>query len=360
MSRAVVAAVLAACVALLALAKGPRVQAWRLLGVPAMEPAFSDTHVLTAALDARRAGVDPLFTALPGGVQYNYPRGWLLLRFLGLGDAQRTGLACALALLFWAAALLVLGKGSAREGLWHTAALSSPVALVAVERGNLDLLIFALVAAAVLLPGWPRRALLMAGALLKLYPAFAFSLDRRRLWLAAAFLAWVALSWSDLLQIAHVTGSSPHFSYGRRVLFDALSEQLHRPLPAEALSWVLAALGAAAAALWSRRLQFTATPAFLAGASIFTGSFLLGSNWNYRLIFLLFTLPQLLGGRRELVALVLLVLWLPGLPVWFPGAGRVTVPLGLLGTFVLYVWLGALLFASARIRRVEAASIMAA
>jgi len=38
--------------------------------------------------------------------------------------------------------------------------------------------------------------------------------------------------------------------------------------------------------------------AFWLGAGIYIGTFLLGNNWDYRLMFLLFTLPQLAGWAR--------------------------------------------------------------
>jgi hypothetical protein len=41
-------------------------------------------------------------------------------------------------------------------------------------------------------------------------------------------------------------------------------------------------------------LNFNQIDAFRIGSSIYIGTFFIGNNWDYRLIFLLFTIPQIL------------------------------------------------------------------
>src|SRR4029079_696030 len=84
------------------------------------------------------------------------------------------------AVVFLAAALVVLPAGaSARTGVLYGVALCSPAVMLGIERGNVDLTLFALVVGAVLLAQRSVRgviascALLLLAALLKLFPVFA-------------------------------------------------------------------------------------------------------------------------------------------------------------------------------------------
>ncbi len=65
------------------------------------------------------------------------------------------------------------------------------------------------------------------------------------------------------------------------------------------------------------------------GASIYVGTFLLGNNWSYRLVFLLFVIPQLgewmrqaVGFRRALAytatGLIILTCWYLFFRNWAP------------------------------------------
>ena len=57
---------------------------------------------------------------------------------------------------------------------------------------------------------------------------------------------------------------------------------------------------------------------FRLGAGIYIGTFLLGNNWDYRLIFLLFTLPQLLDWvkRNKMAKYTLLAVLITFIHLW--------------------------------------------
>jgi hypothetical protein len=86
--------------------------------------------------------------------------------------------------------------------------------------------------------------------------------------------------------------------------------------------------------------------AFLTGAAVYSISFILGTNFNYRLIFLLFTVPHFfamlrLGDSvphrwaRFLLLVLFCVFWLP----WWH-ANPLTVPLESGLTWVLFAFFG--------------------
>ncbi len=198
------------------------------------------------------------------------------------------------------------------------------------------------------------HALLLLLAMLKLFPAFAFPalLRQRGRWalaggvlVAAGFAVYALATRHEIQQILDVLPQAVWAHYGAGVGVDAAAERLSPHLGALAvleIDWVHRAveigvltLGLAAGVLLafgsrrrlrpsdvslSRRERFQ-VDAFVAGAGIFCGTFAAAENWDYRLAFLLLTLPQLLSwaGRRgaaplpfapAAVACVLATLWL--------------------------------------------------
>src|SRR5437588_684915 len=109
----------------------------------------------------------------------NYPRLWTDLSFLGLGQHQTTILGCLNGVLFVFGVLALAVRGTAFQGLLLGALAFSPAVMLGVERGNVDLTMFAMTVAGILLVSRARvRALagyglILLAALLKLFPIFA-------------------------------------------------------------------------------------------------------------------------------------------------------------------------------------------
>jgi hypothetical protein len=256
--------------------------------------------------------------------------------------------------------LVALLKGrSIGEGVLTSLAILSPSVMMGIERGNVDLLILALVGGAALLTPEQRPnrmpwaiALIGLAIVLKLYPIFCVALAvrfNRRTVLFAVGLATVALVYSAIILdyipiIRHNTPTTFMLSYGYQVLFlgiDHLRAEAGQLSPIGlANTWVpivlaiLTLILAAVTALYSIRYgsPLCAVPgsvagtAFLFGAGIYCGTFLLGTNFIYRLMFLLLCLPQLqdwgsatfgdndrtITIARVLYVAVLLALWSNG------------------------------------------------
>jgi hypothetical protein len=322
-------------------------------GVPSVGAPFSDLYVFPAAAGEFDRGGNPYLSnpSDPWRRTYNYPRVWLLfMRYpfaavpwlgFGLGGAWLLAVGA-----YW-------GRLTLAQGLAAGALVCSPPVALALERGNSDLLIFLLIAAGLgcLSRGWrvPAWLLFLGGALLKLYPLVAFSAFLRAgarrgwAWLAGGLLAfglWAALHFGELHAIAHNTpAGGPAVSYGATVVF-YIAEKLHGDKTGEwgayvGQAWVgsvaAAALAAGLAWLGFRRRSPSAGASFdraLAGfhvgAGIYLLTFILGSNFVYRQIFLLFCLPWLLRkdpgfrfARLRVAAAVTLFLCLWANPLWW-------------------------------------------
>jgi hypothetical protein len=316
--RTVVVISLAAYFLLLALLYGRLgyVTSWSDLGVSSMPPVFGDLRNITSAFDCHREGFDPLVAdpCDPWHRPMNYPRVFLLPERLGLDQRATVWVGSLLVAAFFACALAWVGDGTILDGLIFAALLCSPAVMLAVERGNNDILIFCLLIVAIGLlkeRGRTRSLAYMAigaASILKFYPivaiASALREGPRRAVLVLSlvlgtFLAYIVATWKDVELIISTVPRTDSISYGRSVLFIALERGYHLRLPhgasiVAALLVCLSAYFLAHLTSGPDRSASTHLDGFRIGASIFIGTFLLGSSWNYRLLFLLLVVPQLL------------------------------------------------------------------
>jgi hypothetical protein len=186
--------------------------------------------------------------------------------------------------------------------------------LFAIELGNTDLLVFSLVFLACSV----RAATLQLGALsaaavLKIYPLAAMAISSLRqpvkmkmasLFLTVLVLGSFAWQWRDIKEIRNSTPVSNRMAYGTLSMKAQLEEESGFPQgPLAGVGWtvVLACWLAGAAAIAAAYnspsqldepvLNSPDAELFSVFGAIYVFSFAIGSNFDYRLIFLLPTLP---------------------------------------------------------------------
>lgn len=294
-------------------------ETWMMWQFSPMPQPFSDFRVITAGAESRREGHDPLVDNVrdPWKRQMNYPRIWQQLERFGVNQSHTVPIGIGLVGAFLVSMLLWPGEMTVGTALVLMAGLLAPPVMMAMERGNIELVVFALSALAI----WTvRRPLVSAGfvvlaMVLKLFPLAGILIlvragRRRFLQLFAAALAlaaiYVAYSFRDFQAIDGGTPRSSTFSYGIHVAALMASE---RKFPFSPTEWNATLLGLRLLAGFILVAGFVVdrlrpapsipdeeTPqqdAFRLGAAIYLGTFFLGNNWDYRMIFLLFILPQL-------------------------------------------------------------------
>jgi hypothetical protein len=327
---------------------------WRSFGVTPLQPEFFDMHVINDYAACAAAGVDAYAPQACNVDNFNIPSTWLWLGYLGVDGTDSTYLAAIMIALAGVVLTLLVRARPWFAGVAVLAGAISPSVMMGVERGNLDLLIFALVGTAALIyreviatRSLAAVALLMLGVALKLFPLFCVSLVTRLskvsitiacifALIGAAYLAW---TFDELALIRRNVPTTFILSYGYKTFFlgfdhvrdEAALSPLNLAdtwLPAFMVVICLAcAIAVAASSVVREKGWFSidgtvAGTAFLFGAGIYCGTYLLGSNFDYRLIFLLLCMPQLLDwnlSRRDgrliekcLMVTVLAVLWLNG------------------------------------------------
>ena len=323
----------------------------QLLSVKSWTFPFLDTHALLAAAECQRQGIN---VYLENPCDYIarlhvYSPLWLSLipGFLNASDTARVGLA--LDLLFILSLGLVFRPRSWGEIAIFALAVFSPITLLAVERGNNDIVVFLFVLCAALL--WsnsPRSRLLsyaicLVTGLLKYYPLVLLVLIARERWqraLALSFLAAasillmifvyrgeLALALTNIPKISYFTDgfSVQNLPYGMVAVLwgeDArspLAPILLLGLSAAAIAWAWRRVGLLIPCeidwtVWEMRL--------LAIASVLLPAcFFAGQNISYRGIFILLALPGLLHLRRaladpalrrwitQMIVLCLVIMW---------------------------------------------------
>lgn len=301
------------------------------LGIPIGVLPFLDTHGMLASVQCHRAGVD-VYAPNPCDVlgrPHDYAPALLHLSLLPVTVGWTLYVGVGLVAVFLLG-LLLLPPAPGRLGAaaMFLAGLSPPV-LFAMERGNLDLLIFAVaaLAASLSVAGGRARAvgylLVTCCAALKYYPVLLLVLAVRERFSRALLVVLAAggllvglalLSGADqtvrALALAPTDTPASIYLMGARNLPLGLAELLGwSPWAAQVMIGGLAMMAAGLAWTTVRGVR-SAVAAFatrdraflLAGAALLVGCFFLSQNVAYRGIDLLLVLPGLmrLSGMRTL------------------------------------------------------------
>lgn len=308
---------------------------WNLWNIGALSPSFADARVITSGAESASLGYDPLIENPrdPWGRKLNYPRIWQTLSGVGINQSHTVYFGIALAALFVTGIFLFTPHTiSGITAFILIVSIFSPAVLLGVERGNIDLLMFFLLSAAIF---YMRRELLtskviaaislLLAIVLKLFPVFGLGLvlsERKNIAVKTGILLlgvagiYALATYNDLVLIHKATPKSGQYSYGIDVLWMNVSRD--DPMMRKILrvsSYFLASVSFVGALYWiyvkrafgdlenvdgDRR----SIDAFRVGSGIYIGTFLLGNNWDYRLMFLLFVIPQLSLWAKSLSKVV--------------------------------------------------------
>jgi hypothetical protein len=325
---------------------------FNLLSVDPFRFPFVDLHEILAAAECHRQGID-IYIVDPCDVlnrPHAYSPLWLALTpaFLETGDTAWVGLL--LMVLFVASLGLAMRPRSAGEVAVFALAIVSPMTIYALERANIDVIMFLLVLGGAALYALPRPyrlgsyALFLLAGLLKFYPLVLLALIGRErgrdIFLPAAVIGSAVLLFAvndgaGLHQALANLPSPSYFSFTFSALnlpFGLASRMPELPfVPRHVFgALLLAALVALAtvrtlhaARHFSDRIDEAGREgAFLVvGSLVITACFFAGRNIDYRGIYFLLVLPGLVRLRRSedesgtkqfasaLIAGVLFVMW---------------------------------------------------
>jgi hypothetical protein len=343
--RPVAALVMAAIgVALVLLPFDLRLDVWRnVFGVPPMPESFGDLRGVTSGWDCLHRGIFylPVNPCDPWAPRASVlPRLWLAPALLGLDQSWTDILGLLVAAAFVLAALAWVGRSGFRETAVVLLALLSPAAMLGMERGNVDLVVFSLLVLGLtalglaverggIVAGALGAAVLGLAAMLKFYPAFALvPLAVRTRWALVglvAFGVYIVATASDVAAINANVELPYYYAYGLGPLCQALGLPHERKFLFSIVGALVAAVVVAAVALSIRRSGRAASNStfelgYVAAAAIYAGTFLLADSYPYKLVFLILAIPQALAWTRDpecrylgvaLLAAILAMMWVP-------------------------------------------------
>jgi len=281
---------------------------WTLWNIP-VRPYFADLLVITGAGDSLREGLDPLYLnpGDPWNRELNYPRIWQsIVSNLGIGKQDTLVLGVAFIALFLFGTCICFPRYDKATAVLLYFAIGSPAAILAIERANSDILLFFVLSVMLImsrLSGFLTALFLLIASFLKFFPIFATTILLRysprlstTLFLIVTLCFSTYLWWhgTDLTQIFTSTLKGfTVFSYGGRShsLNLAFLPSLIPCFAILTITYVYFLINTSSNISETPDSRFI--DSFRIGASIYVGTFLLGNNWSYRLIFLFFVIPQL-------------------------------------------------------------------
>ncbi len=307
--------------------------------VPLLNGPFLDLRLITDGAESYAQGYDPAVynPADPRTRIFNYPKVWYLILASGINEAWTVPLGFAIIAFFLIAVAAFPGKLTWFSSALILAALVSPAGMLAFARVNVDFIFFSLMALSLLLAEVSSLAafgVLGISILFRLIPLFgagglvtrARSASLRVVVAAILFTAlYFVVDYQDMLFTFRTTQKGANSSYGVGVvpiLIDQLIQDhtvpavptfLYRltakvdrafiriPELPYAVAILIVILGLYFGIRHRPRVEASDLRnlrAFWMGAGMYLGTFFIITNWNYRLVFLIFTLPQLAEWAR--------------------------------------------------------------
>lgn len=291
---------------------------WRLWNIPTMSPHFADLYTITSSAESHKQGYDPMVNnpSDPWQRTMNYPRIWQIISFVGVNQSHTMYIGIGFIFLFLSGVYLLLVHSNNITMLYIMAAVLSPATLLGAERGNTDLLMFFLLAVAIILVDkhhFLSTISVLFGFVLKLFPVFGIVVllrKKKKVFLSSIVtsiiigLSYILFTLEDIMLIREATPRSTSISYGLNVLWMKIMMSSSRlGFYFKILSYLLILLAVFYAFVTLTHKDFpqldkgesVSLDAFRVGGFVYIGTFFLGNNWDYRLMFLIFTIPQLLA-----------------------------------------------------------------
>jgi len=305
-------------------------ETWKIWNIPTQMPPFMDFRLIPGTAATIRMGLDPTISnpGDPLGRLFNYPKVWYLLFYTGVSQNDTIWVVIPLIILFFISVFAFPGEVKVFDVLLILSIIFSPAAMFLYERGNVDLIFFTLCALALMIMDFSIYAsltLVLIGAVFKIYPFFMMSVyfnqGKKRFWYLVLaglliFGAYTLLSWNDFRTDWNITQRGFDYSYGANVIILHFRHELNvfllntfshgwtdrlldfGPYIIAIFIFLIAVVLGSRSSITSGSHNHRNLAAFRLGASIYIGTFLMGNNWDYRLVFLVFTLPQISEWAR--------------------------------------------------------------
>lgn len=312
---------------------------WGSLNIPGNVVPFSDYKAHLLFLQCRELGIDinnQECTLIPNGnAQINtHPRIWThLFGFLNFKDLlfYNISIISLLTLYFYSLIKIFSNFENKLSKIAFVFFLFSTTNFLLIERLATDLIIFLLVYFTLNFKSKIIQSILIfTGFILKYYPIFLASLLIEKKKFLAIFImsvvAFVYLFYLKEIQLVNknIVEMALPVAYGSRTMLKALYHlsleygffindknlNFFRYITVFIFfvySILLLIVGYKKYILPEVKYKHKLDKHFLAGASIYVGTYIIGANVDYRLVFLIFTIPYIVNLEKKLIKYLLLI-----------------------------------------------------
>lgn len=292
---------------------------WKKLGVHVLYPPFADMRTVQGSLMSIRLGYNPQINnpGDPWKRVMNYPKIWVRIAKIFRLDNETNFISfVTFYIIAYIGSCFLLLKNT--PSVYLLLAMFSGVSLIAVERGNNDILVFVLIFFALYFPQtYFRVILLLLVTVLKIFPFFSiFGLVKKPKIIFILFLViacYIIGSFEEIKLMQLGNTATGFLSYG----FDSmirLMVQLRRmknnidfdylmlkcAFFSISIGIVIILVKSKIRNLLDISCSTYQKELFVSGGSIFSFTYIISSNWDYRLIFLFFCIPYILSIRKKL------------------------------------------------------------
>lgn len=296
-------------------------QTWSMILGPTitLEPYFADMRTVQGALLSIQQGFNPQLVnpGDPWGRPMNYPYVWVVISDFFSLDSEKNYL---ILIIFSVTTYLTICLNILRKypSIWLLLTIFSGSSMLAIERGNNDLIVFILLYFSSSTSLLLTSLLIICASILKIYPIFSIitlSNNKKYFIIITSIVGLYLVSiWSEIESIRANTPISAVMSYGAPSISEALKLKFNIHLN----SWILAMCAIFFALLLGRsnRVKITTKSQkmdeikfklFQIGACIFLCTFIISSNWDYRLIFLILCIPFVTSLPKSNIRLLILL-----------------------------------------------------
>ncbi len=293
-----------------------RYSLWQYWGVQHFQPIFLDMHAILSAADAYRDGYN-VFLENPYDVLnrvHIYSRVWLWIGHFGITRYHNTLVGAIVVTSFLSLSVALTRPRNLKEFLFSSMLILSPAVMLGVERANNDLVIFILLAIAILSLFSNVRGIqyssfffIFLASILKFYPIVSFVVyvrhidNNRKFWMIVllASLSWGAFVWwsFDDFVILQKTVIQPYArgTFGAVLLFCWLLLQW----PINKIPYIITVcIVITLSFILSSKFRTNKSETnsvnnllFLTGSLCLAFCFFAFTNFDYRCIFFILTLP---------------------------------------------------------------------
>ena len=304
-----------------------------------LEKNNADLNAYLVAIHHMKKGGDPYIDYLGSDIaQYNYPSFFGIFAYIpGFCLDHIYTIAHIITALTILLILFIWKPTSVKTFLIFFTAILSPASVLAFERGNTDLIIFSLTAIAIL--NYKNKivsnSLLLFAVFCKLFPIAAIGnllffqkMNKKNILLlvffSLLFLLYLFIIRDEIMMILKNTPFDIYnFCYGFKEIPEIMRDKLAIDKTLIYFAYVPAFFIIFGVCFYYFKTYVTDLHhikndrhlySLIVGALIFSFSFFIGINWDYRKIFLLFTLPFILNNHKIksfkfAIAICMLILW---------------------------------------------------